>query len=113
MNKKSRILRKYFNYNLLYYAFALYKNSLCSNSFFKNLKNYPISHTWFKKVAKLINSQNFNYKMLDKTPNSINKLTKNKIKCKIIEISFLLLLTPYFPFVSFNSISLSNFVSIL
>ena len=115
MVNRNSILNKFFSGNLLFYSYLFLKRYLYSSFFLKNIDFYPISFVWFKKVTYLVSFSRFNYGVFRSHFTSTIKFNKKNLKflkIRVIEISFLFLLVPYFPFMFFNSISLSNLVCI-
>lgn len=108
-------LEKYFNSRLLFYSSLFIKNQF-SNVIFENYIIKPISYRWCYKISNLIRKGLFDYGFYsDKSGNFFGNNNKKKkyfrlFKLRVIEFSFIFLLSPFFPFIFFNCATLGNLV---
>lgn len=115
MNKKISILNEYFSPALLHYSYLFLKDYMSHNIFTGKKSLHLISTTWFRKVPNLIKKHNLNYNAFNYKRVQINEYnyeSLKKFKTKIIEMSYLILLVPYFPQISLKSSYLKKLVRI-
>lgn len=98
MKKGDSLLYKFFDANLLFYSWAFLKNQK-SFSFSKNNLLTPISYRWFYNTAYLIRNGLFKYRsyaFLINSDKMSNYVFIKVLKYRILELSFVFLLAPFF-----------------